>query len=189
MSNPEIQPRGGENSVEGAAETAGAQLEKLRHTQEKAGEKQEDSEARVSAERKKVEAAFGKEKPVAEKANSETSKRASAAITKQDKKASFNQTMKRVQGEMSPAERTFSKFIHSPVIEKSSEVIGKTIARPNAIFTGSLFAFVLVLAVYFLARNYGFRLSGFETIGAFALGWTIGLIYDYVRVMAVGRRS
>lgn len=189
MSNPEIQPANQEHGAERTAEAAGAQLEKLRNRQEKAGEQQEDSEARVSAERKSVEAAFGKEKPIAEKASSETAKRSRSAITSQDKKTSFTQTMKRVQTEMTPAERTFSRFIHSPAVEKSSEAIGKTIARPNAILTGSVFAFVLVLAAYFLARNYGFRLSGFETIGAFMLGWAIGLIYDYVRVLAVGKHS
>lgn len=189
MSNPEIQPNSNERGAEGTAEIAAAQLEKLSKRQEQAGEKQEGSEARVNAERKKVEAAFGKEKPVAEKASSETAKRSRAAITAQDKKASFNQTMKSVQAEMSPAERTFSRFIHSPAVEKSSELIGNTVARPNAILTGSIFAFVLVLAVYVLARNYGFRLSGFETIGAFILGWAIGLTYDYVRTMVTGKRS
>ncbi|OYX41587.1 hypothetical protein B7Y94_04890, partial [Candidatus Saccharibacteria bacterium 32-49-12] len=80
-------------------------------------------------------------------------------------------------------------FIHNPAIEKASEAVGATIARPNAILTGSVVAFVLVLGVYVLARVLGYALSGFETIAAFAVGWVIGLLYDYFRVMITGKKD
>jgi hypothetical protein len=42
--------------------------------------------------------------------------------------------------------------------------------------------------VYLIAKNLGYVLSGFETIGAFAIGWIIGVLYDYFRVMVTGKK-
>ena len=108
--------------------------------------------------------------------------------TKEAKDAVYKQTMRLIRAEMTGPSRAFSKIIHAPIIERSSEVIGGTLARPNAILAGSTTALVLVICVYVLARTFGYQLSGFETIGAFLLGWVLGLTYDYVRVMALGRR-
>ena len=95
--------------------------------------------------------------------------------------------MKQLQTELPPAQRAFSKVIHNPVVEKTSEIVGNTIARPNAILAGAMVAFFLVLAVYVVSKYYGYTLSGFETIGAFIGGWAIGMLYDYLRMMIIGR--
>ena len=84
--------------------------------------------------------------------------------------------------------RTFSKVIHNPVVEKTSEVVGSTVARPNAILSGSVGAFILVLGVFLIARHYGYQLSGAETIVAFAIGWVVGIVYDFLRAMITGSR-
>ena len=94
--------------------------------------------------------------------------------------------MTEVQSQMRPAARAFSKVIHNPSVEKASDVVGSTIARPTAILTGSTVAFIVVAVVYVTARYYGYVLSGFETIGAFVLGWLFGLMIDYVRVLVRG---
>lgn len=99
------------------------------------------------------------------------------------RKESFQQTMRHVQTELSTPERAFSKFIHSPPIERVSDALGKTVARPNALLSGSLTACVFVLSLYLLARFYGFELRGSETILAFLLGWAVGIIFDLVRNM------
>ncbi len=111
------------------------------------------------------------------------------AISKKEKTASFNKHMKQVQAELPPVQRAFSKFIHSPAVEKTSEFIGSTIARPNAILAGSITAFVLVLATYLIAKTFGYPLSGFETIAAFIFGWIIGMMYDYIRLLVTGKKS
>lgn len=109
-------------------------------------------------------------------------------LTKKQLDEKFNETMGHVQTEMSSRERTFSKFIHTPVIERTSEFLGATIARPNALLAGSIGAFGLTLAIYLFAKSVGYPLSGFEPIAAFVLGWVIGLMYDYLRVMVTGKR-
>jgi len=109
-------------------------------------------------------------------------------ISKEDANANFNTTMKEVRSEMNAPSRIFSKVIHNKVVEKTSEVVGSTIARPNAILSGAIFAFLLTLGVYIVAKNLGYPLSGFETIAAFAGGWIIGIAYDFIKIMITGRK-
>jgi len=109
-------------------------------------------------------------------------------IGKKEREASFSSTMTEVQSQMSPSSRAFSKIIHNKTVEQVSEATGSTIARPNAIMSGAIFAFLLTLAIYLVAKNIGYPLSGFESIGAFILGWIIGIVYDFLRVMVTGRQ-
>lgn len=109
--------------------------------------------------------------------------------TKRDKEAKYRDIMADTREHMSPTSRTFSKVIHNPAVERVSDATAKTVARPNAILSGSVAAFVLVLAVYLVARHYGYPLSGAETIVAFALGWVLGLMFDYFKAMYTGGRS
>ncbi|HRN90324.1 MAG TPA: hypothetical protein PK543_01410, partial [Candidatus Saccharibacteria bacterium] len=73
-------------------------------------------------------------------------------------------------------------------VEKVSDVVGSTVARPNAVLSGAVSAFILTLAVYIVAKTIGYRLSGFETIAAFIVGWTIGILYDYLRILITGKK-
>lgn len=108
--------------------------------------------------------------------------------TKKDLDASFKRTMSHIQKDMSPASRSFSKVIHSPVVEKVSNAVGSTIARPNLIIAGGLGTLILCSAVYLIAKRYGYVLSGFEAIGTFILGWCIGAIIEFARVGFANKR-
>ena len=110
-------------------------------------------------------------------------------ISKAQKNASFKKQMKEVQSHLSPSSRAFSKVIHAKPVEKASEIVGSTVARPNAILAGAVAAFILTLAVYVVAKNLGYALSGFETIGSFIVGWVIGITVDYLRVLFTGKTS
>ena len=170
-------------------ETIGEQLEK---GAEKAGI--ESGEKR--AEKAKVEAleqAVSVERGGAEKKGRETStapaQRRHGVVSKKERDQSYKQHLTQVRSEMPRSQRAFSKVIHNPVIEKTSEVAGATIARPNSILAGAIVAFFAVLAVYLIAKHYGYVLSGFETIGAFIVGWIIGALYDFFRVMITGKKG
>lgn len=104
-------------------------------------------------------------------------------------KVSYKKTMKETQAHMKPAQRSFSKVIHNPAVEKTSEAVGSTVARPNAILVGSLSAFLFTLGLYLFAKYYGYPLKGSETIAAFILGWAVGLLFDYLRVMITGKKA
>ena len=111
------------------------------------------------------------------------------AIRKQDLDATYKRTMKQVQSELSAPSRAFSKVIHTKAVEKTSEALESTIARPNAILAGAVGAFVITLAIYLIAKHFGYRLSGSETIAGFVIGWIIGILFDYFKVMITGKRS
>lgn len=157
-------------------------------------EKNSERPLSENAERSKVEALFSKEASVAETKKSSldasgTPKSLPRSGGRKDREASYKKTLAHLGTELSPHERLFSKVIHNPGVEKVSETLGSTVARPNAILAGSFTAFITVTAVYVIARNMGYPLSGFETIGTFILGWTVGIIYDYVRIMISGKPS
>lgn len=190
MSSPEQFNESQERSVE-AVKSSDEQLEKVRDDTEKKAELS-PRDADAAAERARIEALDSAIS--VEAGGSEIKKQAKTptrrgAISKKQQNASFKKTMKQVQSEMSPSKRVFSKVIHNKVIEKSSDIVGNTVARPNAVLAGAVSAFILTLGVYIVAKTIGYRLSGFETIAAFIVGWTLGILYDYLRVLITGKKS
>jgi hypothetical protein len=184
---------GPERADPDALEKAGhEQREALREMHEKAGEHSHERDVE-GARHEALEHASRidherEQKEVAERQPSPAERRKDGPLGKAERDASFNTTMNEVQQQMSGPSRTFSKVIHNKVVEKVSDVAGETVARPNAMLSGAVFAFILTLGVYLLAKNLGYTLSGFETIGAFIVGWVIGMIYDFLKVMITGRK-
>lgn len=172
-------------ALDAARHERSAELEKNR---ERAAE-QAPEQSLEKSRRDALEAASKAEKKTkTEKAPGEK-RRDTPAERRARQKASFNLTMKDAQSHMSAPSRTFSKVIHNKAIEKTSETVGSTVARPNAILAGSMSAFILTLVIYLIAKYYGYPLSGFETIAAFAIGWAVGLLIDYLRIMITGKKS
>ncbi len=107
-------------------------------------------------------------------------KQQKAPTTKKEKDHVFDTVMHHVHQNMSKPERAFSSFIHRPVIERTSEVAGKTIARPSGIAGAAIAAFVGLLSVYGVAKFAGFELSGSEMPLLLAGGFLIGLVAEWV---------
>ena len=188
MSNKERIQFGGEHErnpdalAEAGQERSRELHEKLKENIEKSPENADD------LKKEALERALSKERGEKHVEASPAERRAQGPISKYEKEASFGATMKEVRSQMSAPSRTFSKVIHNKTVEKVSDGVGATIARSNAILSGAIFAFVLTLGVYLLAKNLGYPLSGFETIAAFALGWALGIAYDFLKVMITGRK-
>lgn len=191
MNNPEQIQNNQENDVE-SLKSAGERLEKLISSVENTAELSPKS-AETQTEKARVEAletaisveAGGKEKKKA-KAHSAPGRR--GTINKKQRNESYVRTMKKVQNELPMGSRLFSKIIHNKVIEKTSDIIGSTIARPNAMLFGAFAAFVLTLLTYTVAKKIGYALSGFETITAFIIGWVLGIVYDYLQALITGKK-
>lgn len=149
-----------------------------------------EQEQKLSAEKARSEALEQASEPERDDSHKEHVRETEHkhTITKADRTQSFNTTMKEVRDQLSPAGRRFSKIIHQPTVERMSDAVGNTVARPNAILMGSLFAFLLTASLYVIARFNGYPLSGSETIASFILGWLIGLLVDYVRLLVIGKR-
>jgi flagellar biosynthesis/type III secretory pathway protein FliH len=168
---------------------------KVESSSERSTEKAKIENGEQAVENAKIEAlkqAISVERGSAEKKKKESGAAAGrrhGVVSKKEQKASYTHHMKKLQEELPAVQRGFSKLIHNPAVEKSSEVIGSTIARPNAILAGAVVAFFSVLIVYLTAKHYGYVLSGFETIGAFIVGWVLGILYDFFRVMITGKKA
>lgn len=184
MSNPEIFQSNPENNIE-VKNSASEQLENIKSKYEKNPELS-PRDAEAQAERARQEA--HKSAVSVEKGSSEIKKQKEHAqnntyrpINKKVREESYGRTMKNIQAELSFTEQAFSKVIHNKFIEKTSDIAGNTIARPNALLAGAFCAFILTLITYVIAKKIGYSLSGFETILAFIIGWIIGNLYDIFR--------
>lgn len=175
-------------------------LEKLRLEQqeiinEKRAEQVGETSKEKSADSRKeaLEQAKSAEKDQsskkAEREHASPERRKNGIISKKERSANYKRTMKQVQQELPVASRTFSKFIHNKAVERVSDTVGSTVARPNAILAGSVMAFVFTLVIFLVARYYGYPLSGTETIAAFVVGWMVGLLFDYLRLEFTGGKS
>jgi hypothetical protein len=193
MNNQEKQPVSPERNLESSPDEGQEHIEALRQKHEKAGELSPES-GETSSERARVEAmenAISIEKKSLSKETATSTPPATrrGAINKKELDATYKRTMKQVQSELSTPSRAFSKVIHAKAVEKTSDALESTVARPNAMLAGAIGAFVATLAIYLIAKSYGYRLSGFETIAGFILGWIVGLLFDFFRVMITGKRS
>lgn len=173
-----------------ALERAGeARREELRTNLEKVGEAPKERLKDVETARELVNEASVE---LLEKAHEDSApakpERQKLTFTRAERETNFKRTMVAIRKEMSPVEQTFSKIIHNKTVEAISEVAAVTVARPNAVLSGAVCAFILTLVVYSIARNYGYALSGFETIASFIIGWGAGAVFDFFKVMVTGKR-
>ena len=149
-----------------------------------------DIEARAEKARlEALETAVSVESKSVEKETNKSPTTRRGQINKKQREKSFKQTMVQVQKELPASNRVFSKVIHNNIVEKTSDVIGNTVSRPNAVFAGAFVAFILTILTYSIAKTMGYPLSGFETIAAFIIGWVIGISYDYLRILITGKKQ
>lgn len=185
MSTPETL-----HTSERTAETQAAaaeRAEELKNRERSSERSAESNETRLETAREAAEQVFAKEAGKERGSAESVSPVALHKATKADKQAVYRQTMAHIQKSMSAPSRAFSRVIHTPFVERSSDVLGSSLARPNAILAGSFSALLLVSIMYVVARTFGYQLSGFESIGAFVIGWIAGILFDYVRVMTTGK--
>lgn len=98
--------------------------------------------------------------------------------TKLDKTRAYWDTVHAMQRRLKPASRRFSKVIHNPTIEKTSEFASKTVFRPSVTLGASATALIVGGFFFLTARRYGFALSGSEFVVALVSGAIIGLMLE-----------
>lgn len=163
------------NSPESTPEISAAeheqQLERLRNNIEREGTEADQAKQAETA-RDRIE----RQAEVQAKTSEDDHKpRAAFHPTKLDKTASYNETMRSMRRRLKPASRAFSKVIHTPVVEKASEIAGATVFRPSVTLGATATALLLGGSTYLTARHYGFGLSGSEFVLALLAGGLIGL--------------
>ena len=145
--------------------------EELSHRPENAPE---DSERRAEAAREVI---HRQEKAPEPKPAAEAQPRAPHTLHL-NHRLNYAQTLATMQHRLAPVSRSFSKVIHTPVVEKTSEVLENTVARPSVVAGATWTALLVGGAFYFTARHYGYMLSGSELLFSFVVGAVIGLAIE-----------
>lgn len=171
----ELEKAAAERSAELAAERQAERHERHEHHEE------ELAEARAEAQ---AESRAAKETKVGDEQDQTEHQFASGP----QRVGSYKRTMATVRSQLPAPARAFSRFIHAKPVERLSDAVGSTVARPDAILSGAMFAFFLVLALYVHARYNGYALRGSETIVAFIAGWLFGILIDIIRRIFRRRR-
>ena len=110
----------------------------------------------------------------AEVASQHAEKAPAAAPNSWERLREYRHTLASVQHRLRPGTRRFSRFIHAPIVEKVSENLETTIARPSITLGATITAALVGGFFYLTARRSGFRLSGSEFIVSLLIGGLIG---------------
>lgn len=169
-----------ESGAEKLSESEQQHIERLKKQHETAAESAKNKHEQNEVENARHEA-YERATPTAEyvKPSSETKSQATP-FTKADKKRSFDTQMHHVRQNMSKPEKAFSTFIHQPLVEKTSEVAGKTIARPSGIVGAASLAFIGLLSIYGIAKFAGFELTGSEMPLLLLIGFGLGIFLEWL---------
>lgn len=164
--------RNSESTPRPSAEIEKAAAERLRQL-EKSPEQRIDKQEQVQAAREQIRTAE-QVRPQAEAAAA-PEPTYGGVLTRA---ANYRHTMISLRHRMKPGARAFSKVIHAPVVEATSEVVGKTVLRPSVSLGATTTAVLLTGFVYLYARHYGFLLRGSEIWITLILGGVIGLVIE-----------
>jgi hypothetical protein len=95
------------------------------------------------------------------------------------KSQTYSRTLKRVQQHLSSPERTMSKLMHNKAIEKVSDGVGKTAARPSGILGGGIVAFVGSLLLLYMTKKYGFEYNPTMFLIFLGCGFFLGVLLEF----------
>lgn len=178
MSEKEISHNEGQNRNEQYSDDNGERaqrhLEKLRAAAKEAAEQSPESLDKLHDD---VEAAAKKSAEINVEQLAEDNNGMTILGTHHElKNQSYKKKMKQIRSQLSTPERSFSEFIHQPLINNLSEVGSKTIFRASGILGGSITALLGSLIFIYTAKHYGFSYNYLVFFMLFAGGFVVGLL-------------
>lgn len=99
---------------------------------------------------------------------------------KNTRAATVEKEFKTIRAHLSKREQALSKGIHNEAVQKVSAIGEKTIARPQALLWGGLFAALSSAALYLTAKYIGFQYNYLISIMCFIGGYVVGLIVELI---------
>ncbi len=96
----------------------------------------------------------------------------------EQKSQTYSRTLKRVQQRLSKPERLMSQAMHNKNVEKLSEGIGKTAARPSGILGGGIVSLLGSFILLYVSKKYGFEYNFFVFFMLLALGFMTGVLLE-----------
>ena len=102
------------------------------------------------------------------------------ADNKFSRKSEFAKIMFAVRQNLGFGARLNPRIVHFGPIEIIGEFFANVLLRPVALLVGGVCALIFTAVMYIFVRYYGFALAGSEWLAAFAAGWFIGLVGDWL---------
>ncbi len=109
-------------------------------------------------------------------------------VTKEIKELTFSRKLVRIRKRLSLPDRALSGVIHQPTVERVSEVVGKTIARPSGLLGGGIAAFFGTFGLLYVTRQYGYEFNYLAFVLLFVAGFALGATIEIV-VFAIKHRN
>jgi hypothetical protein len=129
---------------------------------------------RIQAEREAASAEKTKAELVPEKTDNDQPLHVNYEL----KNMAYRRTLKRTRSRLPAPMRPFSKLIHQPLIESTSDFGAKTVARPSGILAGGIAAFLGSSLVLWISRHYGYEYNFLLFALLFIGGFFVGLIIE-----------
>ncbi|HEY1064213.1 MAG TPA: hypothetical protein VGE30_02850, partial [Candidatus Saccharimonadales bacterium] len=92
----------------------------------------------------------------------------------------MRRNLSHVQSRLKPAEKSFSKVIHQPLVRRVSESAAKTVTRPSGMLGGGILAFFGSVLYLVLSHRIGFTYNYAMFLCFFVGGFLLGVTLEYV---------
>lgn len=172
----------GAESGQNNAEVKARQNELLDEAKNEAAKAKNEHQEKLDEIRNEIDASASaaKEMGIAEASSQEEPDAANTYWNSQEyRDIAFKQFMVKVRKHLSGPEKTASKLFHQPMVEKASEIGGKTIARPSGVLAGSIFSFIVSIATFYFAKRNNYDMTYSVFIVSFIGGFIFGVVAEF----------
>lgn len=141
-----------------------------------------EAQKSIEAIKKSIEeqAVSGKEVAVHDRQKQAQGDATHYGLSRSLKKEALKKTLKQTRKHLNAPERTLSRVIHQPTIDKVSAVAGKTVARPSGILIGGIGALIGTTVLYFMSKYYGFTYNFLAYTMLFCACYIAGVSGEYI---------
>lgn len=94
------------------------------------------------------------------------------------KSMSLQRSLRNIRRRLNAPEKVLSKLMHQPLVDKTSEVAARTIARPAGILGGALTAFIGTSVLLWTAKHYGYKYNLTFFFLLFVAGFLVGSLIE-----------
>lgn len=159
-------------SLEAGAEAAQKRLEELRKKYEKGVENNSETDSLDAL----VERAEALASDTTE--SSLTTESSPVVPVQAQKDQAYAESLSAARSSLSGYQKRVSKIIHTPIVEKTSEVLNQTVLRPS-VFTGAMVVSAIgTIALYVMSKHYGYAMNSVWTLILLFCGALAGIIAE-----------
>ena len=101
-------------------------------------------------------------------------------VDKSTKQHAKDEYLGAIRHRLNKTEKRFSKFIHNPQINITSEALGKTLIRPSGILTGAIFTLVGSIYYLYISHATGFQYNFYVATLLFVGGFVSGVVIEFI---------